>query len=77
MKKKIVYLALAGDHLSGGYKNIFKIAKKYGKIVVGLMTDEACIKFTSLDHLESDSRRKLMLENYPDSSIRFQQSTID
>ena len=41
MKKKIVYVGLSADIVHKGHLNILKIAKKYGKVIVGLLTDEA------------------------------------
>ena len=42
-KKKIVYVALVGDDLNDGHKNILKVASKYGQIIIGLMTDKAAL----------------------------------
>ena len=41
IKKKIVYVGLSADILHEGHINILNIAHKYGKVIVGLLTDEA------------------------------------
>ena len=40
-KQKKVYVALAVDLIHRGHLNILNIAKKYGKVTVGLLTDRA------------------------------------
>ena len=37
--KKIVYVPLAVDILHTGHLNIINTAKKYGKVVIGLLSD--------------------------------------
>ena len=44
-KNKIVYMAFSADILHEGHINIIKKASKLGKIVVGLLTDEAISSF--------------------------------
>ena len=41
MLKNVIYLGLTVDSLHHGHINIIEIARKYGKILVGLMTDRA------------------------------------
>ena len=41
MKNKIVYIALSVDVLHHGHINLINHAKKYGKIIAGLITDTA------------------------------------
>ena len=41
MKNKIVYIALSVDVLHHGHINLINHAKKYGKVVAGLLTDRA------------------------------------
>ena len=40
-KKKVVYVGLAADIIHEGHINILKTAKKYGTVILGLITDEA------------------------------------
>ena len=39
--EKIAYVSLAADILHSGHINIITKAKKYGKVVVGLLSDQA------------------------------------
>ena len=41
MKKKIVYIALSLDIIHHGHVNLINNAKKYGYVIVGLLTDSA------------------------------------
>ena len=58
----LVYVALSADILHHGHINIFSTAAKFGKVVVGLMTDEAIAQYTRLPLLNYD-QRKLIVEN--------------
>ena len=74
--KKIVYTAFSADILHEGHINILKKASKYGKLVVGLLTDEAVASYKRLPHFEFKNR-KYILENvrYVDKVIP--QKTLD
>ena len=61
-KKKIVYLAMSVDFLHSGHLRIIKLAKKYGNLIIGLMSDKAIIEYKSLPLL-SFSERKKIIEN--------------
>ena len=58
MKKKVSYLALSADILHEGHLNIIKIAHKYGRVIVGLLTDEAILEYKSLPFLNFEQRKK-------------------
>ena len=45
MKNKIVYVPLAVDILHAGHLNILHKAKKYGTVVVGLLSDKAIAEY--------------------------------
>ena len=45
MSKKIVYISMNADILHYGHINILKIASRYGKIILGLMTNSAIKKY--------------------------------
>ncbi len=55
-KNKISYVALSADVLHEGHINILKIASKYGKVVVGLLTDKAIVSYKKLPYLNFDQR---------------------
>ena len=58
--KKIVYVPLAADILHEGHLNILKIASKYGKVIVGLLTDAAITKYKNLPFFDYDQRFKIV-----------------
>ena len=58
--KKIVYVPLAADILHEGHLNILKIASSYGKVIVGLLTDAAIIKYKNLPFFDYDQRFKIV-----------------
>ena len=50
-KIKKVYVGFAADILHEGHINILKIAKTYGRVIVGLLTDSAIGEYKKLPHL--------------------------
>ncbi len=62
MKNKIVYIALSIDVLHHGHINIINHAKKYGKVIAGLLTDQAISSKKRLPLLNYSQRKKI-LEN--------------
>ena len=59
-KNKIVYVPLAVDILHTGHLNIINTAKKYGKVVVGLLSDNAIAEYKDLPTLNYDERYKIV-----------------
>ena len=49
-QKKTVYVPLAVDFIHSGHLNIINIAKKYGRVVIGLLTDEAISQYKRLQN---------------------------
>ena len=76
MKKKIVYVPLAVDFLHEGHINILRIAKKYGDVIVGLLTDEAIANYKSIPILDYKNR-ELLVENLKYVSKVVPQKTED
>ena len=60
MKKKIAYVPLAVDILHTGHLNIINTAKKYGKVVIGLLSDSAISEYKDLPALNYDERYKIV-----------------
>jgi len=58
--KKTVYLALAVDFLHSGHLRIIKLAKKYGNLIIGLMSDKAITEYKSLPLLSFNERKKII-----------------
>jgi len=75
-KKKIVYVALAADILHEGHMNILKIASKYGKVIVGLLTDQAISSYKNTPYLNFRQRYSVVKNiKYVDNIIP--QKTLD
>lgn len=62
MKDKIVYISLSVDILHHGHINLINHARKYGKVVAGLLTDSAISSKKRLPLLNFSQRKKI-LEN--------------
>ena len=60
MKNKIVYVPLAVDILHSGHLNIINKAKKYGQVVIGLLSDSAVTEYKSIPSLEYEERYKIV-----------------
>ena len=58
--KKTVYVPLAADILHEGHLNVLRIASNYGKVIVGLLTDDAIIQYKSLPFFDYDQRFKIV-----------------
>ena len=75
MEKK-VYLAFSADFLHSGHIKILKKASKLGKVIVGVLTDEAIISFKTIPLLNFDQRLLLFKSlKYVDQVI--EQNTLD
>lgn len=74
MKK--VYTAFSIDFLHEGHINILKKASKYGKVIVGLLTDNAIASYKRLPHFKFE-KRKYILENIKYVSEVVAQDTLD
>ena len=60
MNNKIVYVPLAVDILHSGHLNIINRAKKYGKVVIGLLSDNAVAEYKNIPSLEYEERYKIV-----------------
>jgi phosphoenolpyruvate phosphomutase / 2-hydroxyethylphosphonate cytidylyltransferase len=59
---KTVYIGMTADILHHGHVNVIEHGRKYGDIIVGLLTDRAVSKFKRLPYLEYE-HRKHIIEN--------------
>ena len=59
-KRKTIYLSLAADIIHSGHLNIIKKAKKYGNIIIGLMTDKAISEYKSLPLIDYEQRYNIV-----------------
>ena len=74
--KKKVYVGLAVDIIHEGHINILKIAKSYGDVTVGLLTDEAIASYKNIPHLDY-KRRKIIIQNIKYVKKVIPQNTLD
>lgn len=65
MKK--VYTCFTTDVIHEGHLNIINEAKKYGEVVVGVLSDEAMIKYNRFPTISFEERQKLV-QSIPDVS---------
>jgi len=77
IKKNIsVYVAFSADILHEGHINILKHAARLGKVIVGLLTDEAITSFKKLPHFNY-KQREIILKNIRYVSRVVKQKTLD
>ena len=62
IKKRTVYMCFSTDIIHGGHIAIIKKAQKLGKLIIGVLSDEAVASYKRLP-LVNASERKLMFEN--------------
>ena len=60
MVEKIVYVGISADMMHPGHINILKEASKYGKVIVGLLTDSAIASYKRLPFLNYDQRKEVI-----------------
>ena len=73
---KKVYVGLSADILHEGHINILKIAKQYGDVIVGLLTDEAIASYKNIPYLNYE-KRKIVVENIKYVKKVIPQKTLD
>jgi len=76
MNTNVVYVGMCADLIHHGHLNIIKEAKKYGEVVVGLLTDSAIASYKRLPAL-SYEERKIVVENIVGVSKVIPQITLD
>jgi phosphoenolpyruvate phosphomutase len=74
--EKTVYVAMAVDYLHIGHINIINEAKKHGKVIVGLLTDEAIASYKRVP-MTSFEQRKGIMENIDGVWKIVPQETLD
>lgn len=60
MSKKTVYVAMSSDLYHTGHVNIVNEAAKYGRVVVGVLTDEAIATYKRPPILSTDERMQIV-----------------
>lgn len=56
----LVYVPMAVDILHPGHINIINIAARYGRVMVGLFTDEAIASYKRIPYMEYDQRKAVI-----------------
>ena len=74
--KKKVYVAFSADILHEGHIKILQHASKFGKVTIGLLTDEAITSYRQLPHLNY-KQREVILKNIRFVDRVIPQKTLD
>lgn len=75
-KNNIVYVGFAADLVHHGHVNIIKVARLYGEVVVGLLTDRAILSYKRKPFM-TYKQRKFVIENFKGVKKVIQQATHD
>ncbi|MCF7917118.1 MAG: phosphoenolpyruvate mutase [Candidatus Omnitrophica bacterium] len=75
-KEKIVYVGMSADIIHPGHLNIINEAVKLGRVIVGLLTDEAIASYKRLPYLEFE-HRKLIVQNIKGVDEVIPQTALD
>lgn len=67
---------MSADIIHQGHINLLKIAKKYGKITVGLLTEKAISSYKNVPYLNFN-QRKIIIESLKYVSKVIPQKTLD
>src|SRR3989338_4430569 len=73
---KLVYVGLSADFIHHGHINILNHARKYGEVVVGLLTDKALASYKRLPALTYEEG-KIIVENIKGIKEVVPQETLD
>lgn len=74
--EKIVYIGMSADLVHPGHLNIINAGKKLGRVIIGLLTDEAIASYKRVPYL-SYVQRKIVIENIAGVSEVVAQETLD
>ncbi|MDC0480077.1 phosphoenolpyruvate mutase [bacterium] len=75
-KSKKVYIGMSADLIHQGHLNIIKEGQKLGKVIIGLLTDEAIASYKRLP-LIAFNERKLIVENLKGVEKVVPQTSLD
>lgn len=74
--KMTVYVGMSADIIHPGHLNILHEASKYGRVIVGVLTDEAIASYKRLPYLNYE-QRALVVSNLKGVSEVIPQTTLD
>lgn len=72
----VVYVGMAADIVHHGHVNIIRVARMYGKVVIGLLTDEAILSYKRKTVVPWNLR-KIVVENFVGVDLVIPQNTLD
>ena len=75
-QKKVVYVGMSADLIHPGHLNIIQTASEYGRVIVGLLTDEAIASYKRLPCLAFEDRKQIV-QNLKYVSEVVAQTTLD
>jgi phosphoenolpyruvate phosphomutase len=58
--KKTVYVAMSADIIHPGHLNILQVARQYGEVTVGVLTDAAIASYKRLPHMDYAQRSAIV-----------------
>jgi len=58
--EKNVYVAMSADLIHPGHLNIIETAQKYGRVTVGVLTDEAIASYKRLPYMNYEQRKSIV-----------------
>tara|TARA_B100001123_G_C15332708_1_gene1031782 strand:+ start:1472 stop:2782 length:1311 start_codon:yes stop_codon:yes gene_type:complete len=73
---KTVYVPIAADIIHAGHLNIINTAKKYGKVIIGLLSDKAIAEYKRLP-LNNYDKRLIVMKNLKNINKIVKQETWD
>ena len=73
---KTIYVPIAADIIHAGHLNIINKARKYGKVIIGLLSDKAIAEYKRLP-LNSYNERLVVIKNLKNISKIIKQETWD
>ena len=76
MSEKTVYVGMSADIIHPGHLNILHEAQKYGRVIVGVLTDEAIASYKRLPYLNYE-QRSMVVKDLKGVSEVIPQTTLD
>lgn len=74
--EKIVYIGMSADLVHPGHLNVIKKGRELGRVIIGLLTDEAIASYKRVPYLPFQ-QRKIVMENIAGVSEVVAQTTLD
>ena len=74
--EKTVYVGMSADIIHPGHLNILHVAQKYGRVIVGVLTDEAIASYKRLPYLNYE-QRSMVVKDLKGVSEVVPQTTLD